>query len=571
MSIPKAAGIETEYGIVIWGAVAFSPYEVSQLVLDAYHTLNSGPAISAVFEYGADAEDEENEEDTGQDGETGAEDSAASSPAAETQSAVYSLGSLMLSNGARYYIDHTHPEYCTPESVDARLVTAADKAGERILERCVDAVNRGGLLPAGQRVAIYKNNSDGHGISYGCHENYLLSAALYEDLTRRRSHLIYRYLLPFLVSRVVMCGAGKVGNENRTAPAVYQLSQRADFFETLVGLQTTYQRPLFNTRDEPHADPAVFRRLHVIPGDANMSELSTYLKIGTTQLVLSMIEDGAFSDDLTLRAPLEAFWQVSRDVTLRQPLLLEAGHALTAVDLQDIYLNRAETYLNERGGTAAQWAAWEHWAEALDALQDAQQSGDFGVLARRYDWAIKQRVLERYLAGQGTTWDAADRWQPVIVCGAINGDLAGARALAAAAGLNWSAYDQQREVYFGLHRLDLDYHAITSTGDSAGLYYRLQRGGHVERLLDDAAIEDMTQQPPPDTRAWLRGHVVERFSQHIISVDWSYVQLRHPDSARASIYRLELSNPLAGTASDLQEAWSQVQTPEQLFALFAPR
>ncbi len=570
MSVPKAAGIETEYGIVIWGAATFSPYEVSQLVLDAYDVLDSGPAVSAVFVYGADEEEEEGEP-VDQTGESGPEKNDASESDVETQSAVYSLGSLMLSNGARFYIDHTHPEYCTPESVDARLVTAADKAGERILQRCVEAVNCSGSLPDGQRVAIYKNNSDGHGISYGCHENYLLSASLYEDLTRRRSHLIYRYFLPFLVSRVVICGAGKVGYENQTTPAVYQLSQRADFFETLVGLQTTYQRPLFNTRDEPHADPAVFRRLHVIPGDANMSELSTYLKIGTTQLVLSMIEDDAFSEDLTLRAPLEAYGQVSRDVTLRQPLPLEAGRMLTAIDLQEVYLDRAETYLNERGGTAAQWAVWEHWADALEALRDAQQNGDFSVLARRFDWAIKQHVLERYLKGQGTTWDEVGRWQPVIECGAIQGDPTAARALASVARLNWSDYDQQREVYFGLRRLDLDYHAITSAGDSAGLYYRLQRGGHVERLLDDTAIEDLTRQPPPDTRAWLRGHVVERFSQQILNVDWSYVQLRHPDPGRATIYRLELSNPLAGIASDLQEAWSRVQTPEQLFALFAPR
>lgn len=543
MGVPKVAGIETEYGIIILGANNYNPFLASQLVLNAYQQVG-GPSIPMVY-YHVQAKSSETKQET-----------------AETVS--YSLSSLMLANGARYYIDHAHPEYCTPETLSARRVVAADKAGERIVARCLDAVNHNSILPDGQKVLIYKNNSDFKGNSYGCHENYLLSDDLFEDLLKHRSHIIYRYLLPFLISRVVICGAGKVGSENRTAPAPFQLSQRADFFETLMGIQTTHRRPLFNTRDEAHADETSLRRLHVILGDANMSEIATYLKIGTTQLVLHMLEDGFIKTDLTLAAPLHAFRQVSRDMSLAEPLLLEDGTLKTAADIQEAYLTMAEDYLTETGGSDEQWALWDRWAEMIDTIQ----AGNWQALATRLDWAIKRNLLERYLTSQATNWQQVCAWQPIfdtmISLGEHTADtLAVVKTLFAEADISWDDYPKQREVYYGLRRLDLEYHDIQR---DTGLYYRLQDRGLLERLLDDSEIDSMIEGPPPDTRAWLRGKTVERFSASIVGADWSYLKLQPADSK--TIYRLDLPDPLAGTEQELGRIWDQLRTPEQMFDYF---
>jgi proteasome accessory factor A len=554
MGIPKAAGIETEYGIFIWGAEDFSPFAASQRVLNAYQRVG-GPSIPTGLYYNPQTGDIQDEAD-----EDAAPDETGASP--KTQTVYYGLGSLMLANGSRFYIDHAHPEYCTAETLSARGVVAADRAGERIVARCAAQVNRNGSLPDGQQVAIYKNNSDQKGNSYGCHENYLLSMTLFEDLLRRRSHIIYRTLLPFLISRVIVCGAGKVGYENNTDRATFQLSQRADFFETLMGLQTTYQRPLFNIRDEPHTDSTEFRRLHVILGDANMAEISTYLKIGTTQLVLSMIEDEFIKADLTLAYPIDAFQQVSRDLTFRQPLPLESGQQMTALDIQEFYLEQAEKYLDD--GTDEQWDVWDRWADALDALRDGQGQ----ALANRLDWAIKKNVLDRYLAGQQTDWETVARWQPIIEGAVKTGDLRTAETVAIHAGLTWGEYEQQRDIYFTLRRLDLEYHDTRHEGTQAGLFYRLQNGGLVERLLTDAEIDARIQSPPPDTRAWLRGKIVERFNRQIVGADWSYIKLQYADPTATLVYRLEFPNPLLGTEADLAPVWDRLKTPEQMFRYF---
>jgi hypothetical protein len=560
MSVPKAAGIETEYGIFVWGTESFSPFLASQLVLNTYQTVG-GPAIPMGVYYNVQTGDIEEEADA----ETSADEAKETEEDAKPVTVLYGLGSLMLANGARFYIDHAHPEYCTPETLSPRGVVAADKAGERIVARCMNAANTNGLLPEGQRILIYKNNSDQKGNSYGCHENYLLSMTLFEDLLKRRSHIIFRYLLPFLVTRITFCGAGKVGYENKTARAAFQLAQRADFFETLIGLQTTYQRPLFNTRDESHTDSRTFRRLHVILGDANMSEISTYLKIGATQLVLHMIEDEFIKDDLMLAAPLDAFQQVSRDLTFQQTLELESGERMTALDIQDVYLEHAERYLTERDGTDEQWAVWERWADVVDTLRDSNAP----PLSSQLDWAIKKNVMDRYLNTQGTTWDEVARWQPIIEKTLPTGDLSPAESAARYAGLTWDDYGQQREIYFTLRRLDLEYHDIRHSGPEAGLFYRLQNGGLVERLLTDAEIDQRVKDPPPDTRAWLRGRIVERFSRQVVGADWSYVKLQPiPHHIDSVVYQLEFPNPLVGTEQDMAQVWDQLRTPEQMFRYF---
>ena len=204
------------------------------------------------------------------------------------------LVNAVLTNGARYYVDHAHPEYSTPECSNALELVVHDHAGELILTRSMEAASH--LLPPGEEIVIYKNNSDGKGNSYGCHENYLVDRAV--PFSR-----IVHGLTPHLVSRQIYAGAGKIGEEvahGGDAP-VFQLSQRADFFEEEVGLETTLKRPIINTRDEPHADPQKYRRLHVIVGDANLAEVATFLKVGVTALVLAMIEDDFHAGrDLTL-------------------------------------------------------------------------------------------------------------------------------------------------------------------------------------------------------------------------------------------------------------------------------
>src|SRR5581483_9801590 len=241
------------------------------------------------------------------------------------------LVNTVLTNGARYYVDHAHPEYSTPECANALELVVADKAGERVLARSMLAARR--LLEPGQEVVVYKNNSDGKGNSYGTHENYLVDRAVpFANLVK--------VLLPWFVTRQVFTGAGKVGGENG-AVVEYQLSQRADFFEEEVGLETTLKRPIVNTRDEPHADPQLYRRLHVIAGDANLCEVATFLKVGTTAIVLAMIEDNFIDKDFSIVAPVPAMRVVSHDPTCRATVEMSDGARMTAVEVQWEFLRLA--------------------------------------------------------------------------------------------------------------------------------------------------------------------------------------------------------------------------------------
>ena len=254
------------------------------------------------------------------------------------------LVNAVLTNGARYYVDHAHPEYSSPECSDAMEAVLWDKAGERILARSIEAAAE--VLPVGQEIVVYKNNSDRKGNSYGCHENYLLDRAL--PFARLASQIT-----PHFVSRQIYTGAGKVGSEAAgigSDRVPFQLTQRAEFFEEEVGLETTLKRPLVNTRDEPHSDSQRYRRLHVIVGDANLAEVSTFLKVGVTALVLAMIEDDELAGlDLTLAAPVLAHRTVSYDLSLATPLELANGRRMTALEMQWELLDRARKYAESRG------------------------------------------------------------------------------------------------------------------------------------------------------------------------------------------------------------------------------
>src|SRR6476660_10644736 len=321
MAVPKVCGIETEYGVVLRGAADPNPVLASSMLINGYVEHHK---------VGWDFDDES----PGRDARGYARDGG-QGPDVETH-----LVNTVLTNGARYYVDHAHPEYSTPECADALELVLADKAGERILARSMKAARR--LLEPGQEIVVYKNNSDGKGNSYGTHENYLVDRAL-------PFAVLVRHLLPWFVTRQVFTGAGKVGAENGAHAVGFQLASRADFCEVGVGLETTLKRPLVNTRDEPHADPQKYRRLHVIAGDANLCELATFLKVGTIAIVLSMIEDGFVDKDLTITAPVPSMRTVSHDPTCHALVELADGGHCTAIELQWEFLRFARKYADDVG------------------------------------------------------------------------------------------------------------------------------------------------------------------------------------------------------------------------------
>ena len=295
----------------------------------------------------------------------------------------------MLTNGARYYVDHAHPEYSSPECRDAMSALLYDRAGELILQRSMEFAST--MLPGDSHIAIYKNNSDGKGNSYGCHENYLMDRAIpFATIVRR--------IIPFFVTRQLFTGSGKLGSEVPGGDAAaFQITQRADFFEEEVGLETTLKRPIVNTRDEPHADSQKFRRLHVICGDANLAEVATFLKLGATAIVLALIEDDIHGGrDIDLAAPVAAMRHVSSDMTLRAPVALDDGTSMTALEIQWEYLGLAKKWADEHGfeaigGDDVGRAVIDRWETVLGGLETDPFS-----LSDQLDWVAKFRLLDAY-------------------------------------------------------------------------------------------------------------------------------------------------------------------------------
>ncbi|MGZ5345742.1 MAG: depupylase/deamidase Dop, partial [Actinomycetota bacterium] len=414
---------------------------------------------------------------------------------------------VILPNGARYYVDHAHPEYSTPECLTPRELVVHDKAGERILERSLLEVAR--TMPGAPALSIYKNNSDGKGNSYGTHENYLVDRATpFSDIVRD--------LTPFFVSRIVFTGAGKVGAEapwDERGRGVFQLTQRADFFETEVGLETTLKRPIINTRDEPHADPERYRRLHVIVGDANLCEVATFLKIGTTAIVLKMIED-AFLPELTIQNPVQALHEISRDPTCRASVTLADGRTVTAVQLQWEYLEHAKKYVEREDDTPEQREVVERWEAVLTALEV-----DPATLHGQLDWVAKQRVLQAYRDRDGLEW--ADP---------------------------------------KLRAIDLQYHDVRR---DRGLYYRLEASGKVERLTSDAEVEAAIDEPPEDTRAYFRGRCISRYPDAIAAASWDSLII---DTGADALQRIPMREPLRGTKEHVEELLAQAEDAAALVA-----
>src|SRR6266576_3422132 len=386
MTVRRVVGTEVEYGIAVPGQPGANAMLLSSQIVNAYGGRADSPrSRRARWDF---------EEESPLRDARGFDLGSALGPEYLEAEDDAGLANVILTNGARLYVDHAHPEYSTPEVTNPRDLVLWDKTGEWVM---AEASRRAAATVPGQPpIQLYKNNTDNKGTSYGAHENYLMSRATpFAE--------IVRHLTPFFVSRQVVCGQGRVGLGQDGRGEGFQVSQRADFFEVEVGLETTLKRPIINTRDEPHADPEKYRRLHVIIGDANMSEVSTYLKLGTTSLVLAMIEDKFVDADLALEAPVAELRAISHDPSCRHLVILRDGRRMTGVQLQMEYLERARKYTEDKFGTDVD----EMTADVLDRweLVLTRLAEDPMQAARELDWVAKLELLEGYRTRDGLSWN----------------------------------------------------------------------------------------------------------------------------------------------------------------------
>ena len=427
-------------------------------------------------------------------------------PEFETQ-----LVNTVLTNGARYYVDHAHPEVSTPECRNALEAVLFDRAGEEIVRRSMQVANEG--LPSESEIVLYKNNSDGKGNSYGCHENYLISRQT--PFTQ-----IAKQITTHFVSRQIFCGAGKVGAEHRgltgknSHPNLFQISQRADFFEEEIGLETTLKRPIVNTRDEPHCDPAKYRRLHVIAGDANMSEVATFLKVGTTSIVLAMIEDDAFPAHLVIKDPVHAVRQVSHDPTLMALIEMVDGRRLTAVQIQLEIIEAATNYAIRFGLDSVDEQigkdVLQRWRNVVSGLQS-----DPSTVANIVDWVAKKRIVEGFAQRHGL-----------------------------------QATDPR------LKAIDLQYHDMRVEKCLA-----LRAGLDVLCLPQDVMWSMV--HPPSSTRAYFRGTVLQRWPSDVVAANWDSVVFDIPNQG---LKRIPMPEPLRGTRELVGDLLKSSQNPADLIA-----
>jgi len=495
MAIHKVCGIETEYGIITRGFDA-NPVVASSVLVNAY--AGNFPQLT-----GWDFADENPGVDA-----RGFVLEDAFPPEVETH-----LVNSVLTNGARYYVDHAHPEVSTPECTSASQVVHFDRAAEEVIRR--SAVSANEKLPTGHEIVLYKNNSDGKGNSYGCHENYLVDRNLPFG---RLAGLITTHF----VTRQVFTGAGKVGCEQpgRSSSSVaYQLSQRADFFEEEIGLETTLKRPIVNTRDEPHCNPTLYRRLHVIVGDANMSEVATFLKVGTTAIVLAMIEDDVLPHNLQLSNPLQAITSVSHDPTLGATVERVNGQTLTALEMQFLLLEYAEKYnqqfglacVEDPGRPGEGELLLARWKETLEGLER-----DPASVAHVVDWVAKKRLVDGLAARHG---------------------LAPGHAK--------------------LKAIDLQYHDMRPDRCLAA------RVG----LETMCAVDDVTTaitEPPDTTRAFFRGKCLARWPNEVVAANWDSLVF---DIGDEPLRRVPMMEPLRGTRDIVGDLLDTATTPRHLIDL----
>jgi proteasome accessory factor A len=489
MAIAKVLGIETEYGIA--GGPDLDPITSSSIIVNAY-------AQQGRTRINWDFEGETPDMDA-----RGRVDLTSFAPIVETH-----LANTVLTNGARLYVDHAHPEYSSPECRTPREATLYDVAGEEIMRRAMGIANES--LEASQSITLYKNNSDGKGNSYGTHENYLVRRDV------EFAHLI-RAMVPHFVSRQVVVGAGKVGAETEGAldyHPFFQLSQRAEFFEEIVGLETTLKRPIINTRDEPHSDAERFRRLHVIIGDANMSQMATFVKLGSTALLLASLEEfGPEGFPAMPKAPVQAVRSFSRDLTLRESVPCDDDRSRSAWDFQDELWHLARSYV-ERTGASAVAPSDEvdllltQWREMLDGVRD-----DRDAVADRVDWIAKWRVVTGYQRRYSLVPESAK-----------------------------------------LRAIDLQYHDLRPTHSLA-----LRVG--LRTLSAEQDVREAVHNPPDNTRAYFRGQCVARFPDQIVAANWDSVVF---DLGEGPLQRVPMIDPLRGTRALTAELLETSATASEL-------
>src|SRR5690349_6511789 len=479
MTVRRVMGIETEYGISVPGDLAANPMILSGQGVNAYASAQGIRAAHASWDY---ADEAQLRDARGFEMGRGVAD-----PSQLTDEEDPTLANVVLTNGARLYVDHAHPEYSSPEVTTPRAAVAFDRAGEAIM---AESVRRLSQVPPG--VNLYKNNTDGKGQSYGTHENYLM---------RRETPFtdIVRHLVPFFVARQVITGSGRAGIGQDSRTAGYQLSQRSDFFEVEVGLETTLKRPIINTRDEPHAVADLYRRLHVIIGDANHCDVANLLKLGMTSLVLAMIEDRAIDVDLTVARPVATLQAVSHDPSCRALLELRDGTKLTAVQLLWRYHGLAERYLTDRyagelDDDTAEVMRW--WAVILDRLERDPMEA-----SRELDWVAKQQVMQGYIERDGLEWSDS-RLRAIDI--------------------QWSDVRPDR-----------------------GIFHKLRAAGRFEELVPEAVVLEAVREPPVDTRAFFRGKCLEKYPDQIAAASWDSVIFDIP--GQPSLQRVPMLEPLRGT------------------------
>ena len=496
MSVRRVMGTELEYGISVPGQPAANPMVTSSQVVNAY-----GARPELARSGGRPRWDYE-EESPLRDARGFTYSGTLYDPAEALADEDLGLANVILTNGARLYVDHAHPEYSTPEVTNPRDLVLWDKAGERVM---AEAARRAASVPNVGPINLYKNNTDNKGASYGAHENYLM---------KRQTPFaeIVTHLIPFFVSRQVVCGAGRVGIGQDGSTPGFQISQRADYFEVEVGLETTLKRPIINTRDEPHADAEKYRRLHVIIGDANLSEISTYLKVGTTAIVLSMIEARVLPADLGIADPVAELKAVSHDPTLRHLIRLRDGRRLTALDLQWVYLERARAFVEAEGADEMTADVLDRWESVLDRL-----SRDPMLCADELDWVAKLRLLEGYREREGLGWSSPK-----------------------------------------LQLVDLQYADVRP---EKGLYYRLVARGAMKRLVTEEEVIRAMTEPPEDTRAYFRGRCLAKYTGEVVAASWDSVIF---DVGRESLVRVPMMEPERGTKAHVGELFERCPSAKDL-------
>ena len=456
MSVHRIMGIESEYGISSPTNPNSNPMVLSSQVVNAYADLTM-PNRMKRMRWDYDVESPLRDA-------RGFDMSRADADPSQLTDEDYGMANIVLKNGARFYVDHAHPEYASPEVTNPRDAALWDAAGDRIMQQ--SAIHASKLT--GELITVYKNNTDGKGVSYGTHENYQLARST-------PFPALVKYLTPFFVTRSVFAGAGRVGLGQEADRPGFQLSQRADFFEAEIGLETTLRRPIINTRDEPHANPDEFRRLHVIVGDANMSQFANYLKLGTTSLVLSMIEDDFIDIDLDLHDPVSYMHVVSHDYQFNEILTKRNGQTISALEVQETFIELAQRYVVAFGkNDPMTMDVLSNWQRVISTLRTDPMS-----LANELDWVAKFNIMDAYRKRDQALWT-----------------------------------DPRIET------VDIQYADLRP---EKGLALLLQAKGRMKTMFTDAEIMQAVSNPPEDTRAYFRGNCIRYFEEEVAAASWDSI------------------------------------------------